>query len=447
MIKQLFYFILFFHASLMSNEGWDLYAKHVSYEKGLLSLSEAVSITSAIGNISANKAFTWANKKVPYELFLQGDVTLETVSHGKLTCYQLYLFPTELKGKAHYSKSQRVRFKKEDWDISSNEVSFSFQKTGDHNYLLNYLEGRGHVTTSLKDKGVVQSDSVYLSTVPFSDIDTYILTFFPKDLRSKCRFSRDNGDHFSSNKIQVFQKTHQVHLTEATGEIWLGKTSSPFALNFSAQSVIWDDSNKELTLERAPKLIGEGISIFSKNKMVAKGISSRFNNLDQVFIEGPLEIIYYEQNGETHSLQTEGNVLLDPLSNEIFISSLETPLKYIHPKGVIFSKEATLFYDLKGNKVVVNKVYLHESVELIIRENNSAPVLHHVLADTMEIYPQENKVDLWSHPNKTLTLYDFSRGIKMDARHIEGNLLKEEVSFRGLGRVELTLLPEKKELL
>ena len=422
---------------------WDFEASSLKYTNQHLLLEGNVKIQSELGTMSAQKADAWSEKPsldTFVELFLEGNVEFSSKDFGVLNSSSFALFPKEFRGSCPKTM-QKIKYSKDNWELSCDSIFFSLSQNSNSKVLLHSLDAIGNICVNYAKEAFIYSDSLYLTSSPH-----YILTFLPKQKGETCRFTRHNGDRIHAQKISLEHSTQTLQLENAEGELWIDEN----LIQFESNIVQWHHQEKNLELQGSPLLFSDDLRIQAQETITAKSVplhKDEISNWQEIIAQGPFTITFKDTEGNKHYLESDGYLEILPKEGALFIHSKTQPLSYIHPKGSAQANKAKITYKNTQTPFEIETLTLNGDVEVSYMNETDRSIQQFVKADTMIASLKTCIVDLFCSNQQMVSVSDFSKGIEIIGSHIQGKkeTNSNDFSFKGVGKVEITLLPKDDE--
>lgn len=454
------------------------------YDGKSITLTGNVIVEHELGTIHANHVILTPlknGKRMTFErLELLDDVILELTDGGVLHCAKADLDYKQLTGICRGATSEDYIIftdtfedktgKKQPLTLKCCELSLEITRkddsprsnksyvnriVGDGDVLLNYCQDFIAVGEQISyqrkgDQENVKSDS--LASVPG------MITLSTPDGGRRCQVTQRNGDTIDSHLIEIDTAAHTLTFASPEGSVALpSDATNKTTLEFSAETLVWNDLEGTLTLLNNIKIQDEILGMIDNSKKVVftQGQKDGRKYIQSIDMTGTTLITYNEtEKGCSHVLRTTGPVKIDRVTLK---ATLEKPAdgEYVHfedPMGEVLADTAIIEYSLINNKTVPSKITLagnvkmHNSVHNELAERGK-DILQYVIADAVVYNIPTRDMNLKSNDSKRVLFFDKLNHIQMSAPmlNIKRSSLSSKDSIQGVGDVRFRFLDSEVE--
>jgi len=457
-------------------------AGSADYNGNQITLSDRVVIDHDIGTINADYiVLTPENerKKMRFAFLKMKDkVNLALKDGGSLSCAEADLDYLKLQGRFVASPEEKYVVYTESCAtktgqkiplvVKSKEMNVQIEqgkneKNAKQSSYINEITATDNVSVNYNQDFMAASDyALYQRVTPEEgEITTKIpglITLRMTDKEGSCNITNRNGDLISATQIQIDTIKKNLHFISPKGTLNLSRQEH---IDFSSDSMIWDD-NRDLLVLRDHVLIGQkGIGNMTTDKEV---------NIYYYHVAGKKRIRSIETAGNTvlvytddethlsHTLTSYGKITIDQQNAKTTMESPKDDLgKVVEGKqvyfqdylGEIYADKVTLDYEHVDGSLKPLKVTLEGNVNLLnrsrVNREETEAFLQYAIADIVEFYPKKHLMMLTSYPKNRVLFFDKVNSLQVSAptvKIIRDPLMKKE-SIQGIGDVRLNFIDQE----
>lgn len=285
-----------------------------------------------------------------------------------------------------------------------------------------------------------------------------MLYLTPKPER-RCRISFGGGHVIEADEICVNTLEQTFYLDKPIGDLLAIYDDGPTErIEFSSEMLYWEKDNQLLVLNGNVWLYGRGLGTFTTDKEMRIQLATTAEGEQTIkTIEsfGKTILTYHdEDNKEVRTLTCHERAFIDhqnlyallesPCENGVVPADLR--LYYEDRAGTLSANTALLHYKTINNIPSLNSLLISGNVEMentsSIDPKDTKPVHQIAIADRVEFFADENRVNLLADEGKRVLYFDVLNQIQMSAPGVnasrDGKTGKEHV--KGIGTVRFSFL-------
>lgn len=453
---------------------------YADYDGKKITLSGDVTVEHEIGTISANHmVLTSASdqKKTRFaHLAMEDSVKIALKDGGQLCCSQANLDYQTLLGKFFGDQQQEyvvyiencrdkggarvplvVKSKQMELTLGRDEEKSSSSPKS----FVKEIVAEDHVTINYNHDFVASSDIATYQRLPSEKALTGLISLRSVKNKGICQVTNRNGDLVHANQISIDTQKRNLHFAFPKGSIVTASLSGePQRVDFSSDSLTWDEAREMLSLHDNIIVNQEGIGNLTNNQKVNVYQHKNKGKKQLRCIEslGETALTYTdEEKGFDHTVTTYGKMFID---HENLTTALESPMdengcvleeKQVHfydHLGEIFADKATLNYEESGHSIKPIKLTLEGRVHLLNRKDTES-FLQYAISDKVEYHPKTKEMILSANPGNRVLFFDKINNIQVSAPKltITRDPKSNKDHIKGSGDVRFSFLEQEIEQL
>lgn len=465
--------------SLATNEKGD---EHDKKGKTIVLQGDAF-IENEIGTISAEEIKSFPGKGVSGfdSIELTDHVHLKLKEGGELLCAKAFFDFNTLKGTFSGQTEDGYVVYKENCNrkncqgilaLKSHQMQVLLARAvkGSNNkrIVIEEMTGEGDVSINFDNEYVANADHAQFKRAVDSPKDTLqgVVTLYSAMQQGQlCSVSSKSGSLIHANKIEIDTSRRELTFEKPQGKINGYGLQRLTDIDFTSDTLSWNDSTSELVLQGHVIVDQSGIGRLQNQEQVRLSLLSEQGNkaLKSIDTTGDSVLTYIDEtNGFSHILKCYGPLKVDHVKMETKMYSpkdvngkvIEGKQVYFEdPKGDIYANNALVQYSQVEGKLTPTKVILAGNVKIANRlpsiEDPSKTVPQYILADRVEFYPQTKEMIFKASKNRRVLFFDKVNTLELSApglKIIRDSATKKE-QIQGLGDVRFSFVePEFEQL-
>lgn len=452
------------------------------YNGETILLSGKVAIQHGLGKIASTRLMISPSmdqgKKMKFSFFnIEDDVVIELRGGGKLHCQQAYIDYPNLTGtfsgnekqldvtytdikKTKGPQSKQIPLIVKSNKIQTNLVRMQDTQNRQQHILVSQIKAIGNVRAYYNQDYVIVSDHATYERMPEDQNNAAgVLTLTMENPgQSFCVATNQNGDSIQANKIVINTIKRQLICYQPVGAFSLGQTNqSNHRLNFTSDTLLWDDKTQMLALHNNIKasLGGLGELTTEKELRIYQHIKDKRKTVRLIESPQNTQLIYTDLHNITHKLICYGTMTINHEQLTTILTSPKNRVGKIEEDkqvyfedvlGDIYADQVILNYEWIEGALVPVKLIMQGHVKLLNRFDGhvqeSGSVLQYALADLVEYMPQSREMALSGQNGQRVLFYDKVNNVQMSAPmlKIKRDEKSHKGSVKGIGDVRFTFI-------
>ncbi len=415
------------------------------------------------------------------QLKMRDRVRIELRDTGRLTCGQAHIDHAAMTGDFSGSEEEEYVVYTEEKGAQSGSGSPLTVKSR-HMVLHINKEAAGHVlrerisaidadrdvTVNYNNDYVAKADiAVYRKEdnsldTPQSGLFGQI-SLHAKEKDGLCQISNRQGDVIKATQIDIDTRKHLLSFSHPRGSLKVENKKLVQEIDFSSDTLLWDDIQHLLTLRGDIKIAQAGMGHLTTDKelLVFHENQNGVKQVHTIECTGETTLVYTDQeNGTEHILTCYGKVIVD---HKLFKTTMESPrdingivlsdkkVFFKDAMGEIFADKLTIFYDVANHKLEPSRLLLEGDVRILkctaTDPENEGTFLQYAIADKVEYTAQAKEVVLSTEKPKRVLFFDKVNYVSMSAASlkIRRDELTQKESIQGVGDVRFSFAQKELE--
>lgn len=473
-MKRYVFLFLIITVLAQANEEMVIDSGFAEYDGKRIVLSKDVVVEHEIGTISANKMVLIPEeerKKLQFSfLEMHEGVKISTAEGGALNCDRAELDYLKLVGKFYgnvlYSEECRGKADtKIPLTVNAQQMTLFLERENEKTKIRR-IEANQDAVIHYNQDFVAHADEAVFQRLPTEEkanIPGEVI------LRKKdpgiCRVTNRQGDAVDASQIRIDTTKRTLYCTHPSGVLLFDRQGVKERVDFSSDTLIWDDRRDLLTMRDRISINQAGIGQLRSDREV------------QVFhqkIAGKRKVRTIESSGETilehidpdknltHTLIAYGKVVVD---HEHCRTIIESPRDFAGnvPEGQqiffndrlgeIYADQVILEYEEINYTLSPSKLTLVGNVRLLnrssVNQDETEAFLQYALADRVEFYPKTHEMRMSAVKPTRVLFLDKINNLQVSAPAVKvkrDQAMKKE-SIQGEGDVRFSFVDNELEKL
>jgi hypothetical protein len=458
----------------------------VEYRDDQIILNGSVNARHALGQLRAGKAalISSPNKGPQHytQLQLSDSVEVNLSDGGTLLCHQAEINQESMTGYFRGRLGQQARYSDVRYspsgaylpleiqgDLITTQVTAASAKGPPSHYSLSSLVAQGAVFLRYTHDFSARADrAIYRDSGggrgEACDQLTGMIYLVPDGKQGICEVLHGRGDRIRAQLIRIDTEREVLFFDRPIGQVFFEEDDGMLdRIDFSAESLFWDDQKHELSLRQDVRLNDLGMGTVRAEEEVRVGITEASGPHQVKWLKaiGPTHLtLEGEREDEVRQLHCFDGIEID---NRQFQVTLRSPriggkvppgqqIRYRDRVGEVQADEASIHYQLVNSELEVEHITIQGNVYIVnhapFDPNDQTPVLQYAKADRVDFYPQDQLMILTGEGRRVL-FFDKLNNIQVSAPAIR--MCRDKVtgkdSFQGVGDVRMRLIGQEMESL
>lgn len=478
MKKWLFLFLFGLSSGFAQEELMTLESAQVTYQDKKILLNGHVTIEHDLGKVQAERMVlsTSEDKKLsPESLEIEEAVSLVFKEGGELNCDSAFLDYKALSGTFRAKDDRFVDYLEKTFDQSGNiipmrvksrqmEVLLENQKQASVNKkFIHELKALEDVTIEYNQEFQAKGDLAHYFRFPHPQKHfSGMLVLQSQQEDSLCELSQAEGNTIYSPRIEINTETRNLKFMKPKGVL---KLNGKIPLEFSSQSLIWDDQKHLLTFQKNVFINQTGFGNITNDREILIYLHE---------VEGKQKLRMIDSSGQTklnyidsekqfiHALSCYGKVLVD---HEHLQTTLESPrddkgevpkdlqIYFSDHYGEIFADQAVLHFEELNGTPELKQILLKGNVKILNRTSlnlsDAGEFLQYILAERVEFFPKSQQITFIGTKKNRVLFMDEVNSVQISAPALKmiRDPKSQKDSIKGSGDVRFSFLEKELELL
>lgn len=325
--------------------------------------------------------------------------------------------------------------------------------------VIKQLQAIGNIRAYYNNNYLILADHAHYQRLPTEQdplAQTLTLsTVNPKDCL--CQITNKNGDLLQAERIQIKMPNRQLICFQPRGTLVFNQKEKPQQIEFAATTLTWDDPEQKLLLQGQIQMHQAGVGDLKANKEVTiqQHIVQGQKAIHSISSKEGAELSYIDPYQMTHHLINYGPLLINHEKMQVILHSPineqgEIPVeKQIHFENLFcdaYANQMQIDYKEQEQMWTPVKIILQGQVKILNRFDGhiqeTGSILHYVLADHIEYFPETQDLLLSSQEGKRVLFYDKVNNVQMSAASlkIKRDPQTHKESIQGIGDVRFTFI-------
>lgn len=272
-----------------------------------------------------------------------------------------------------------------------------------------------------------------------------------------CYVTSAEGDEIKSSEIFIDTTLHEWRFAFPKGTFKVA-AGGYGPLDFSADQLVWDDSNSKLILSGRVNIAQQGIGNVQAEKemrLILSAVKGK-KTLRGIETKGETVLIYTDQEtGLEHKLKSYGSLRIDHEKMEIKLQSPDNgsgsakeghQVFFKDAQGEIYADKAFVKYAYRDQKIVPIRIVLQGHVKIINSlqesEDDLTKINQYLLADRVDFIPETKQMIFKAAKDQRVLLFDKAHNLEVSAQGLKliRDLATNKETVEGVGDVRFSFI-------